>query len=73
MYPPLSSYPFSGASIDFVIFSIHVAGASSIAGALNFLTTGLNMRIKSMELKRMPLFVWSIIVTAFLLVFKIII
>nr|WMW23654.1 cytochrome c oxidase subunit 1 [Hiatella sp. J YW-2023] len=68
MYPPLSSYPFSGASMDFVIFSIHVAGASSIAGALNFLTTGFNMRIESMELKRMPLFVWSIIVTAFLLV-----
>lgn len=68
IYPPLSSYPFSGASIDFVIFSIHVAGASSIAGALNFLTTGLNMRIKSIELKRIPLFVWSIIVTAFLLV-----
>lgn len=54
--------------MDFIIFSIHIAGGSSIAGALNFLTRGLNMRLQRIELKRMPLFVWSILVTAFLLV-----
>lgn len=67
MYPPLSSYPFTGASTDFVIFSIHLAGASSIVGALNFLTTGINIRAKVIKIQCLPLFVWSILVTAFLL------
>ena len=66
-YAPLSTYGSQGPATDFAIFSLHLAGAASIMGAINFITTIFNMRAPGMTLHKMPLFVWSMLVTAFLL------
>jgi cytochrome c oxidase subunit I len=67
IYPPLSTTGQPGPAMDFAILALHVSGISSILGAINLITTIFNMRAPGMTLHKMPLFAWSILVTAFLL------
>ena len=66
LYAPLSTTE-SGMSMDLAIFAVHLSGASSILGAINMITTFMNMRAPGMTLHKVPLFAWSIMVTAFMI------
>jgi cytochrome c oxidase subunit 1 len=69
VYPPLSSIQsHSGPAVDLAIFSLHLSGASSILGSINIITTIINMRAPGLTMHRLPLYVWAVFVTSFLLV-----
>ncbi len=68
VYPPLRrNIAHSGPSVDFAIFSLHLAGVSSLLGAVNFIRTFGNLRSLGIQLDRVPLFAWSVLVTTILL------
>ncbi len=67
LYPPLSTTAEAGYAMDFAIFAVHVSGASSILGAINIITTFLNMRAPGMTLHKVPLFAWSVFITAWMI------
>ncbi len=72
LYPPLSLSTYeTGPGMDFTLFALHLAGISSLLGAINFITTIFNMRAPGMTLHKMPLFIWAMLVTAFLLLLSI--
>ena len=68
-YPPLTSLQsHSGSSIDMAIFALHLSGLSSIFGAINLMVTIINMRANGMDYSKLPLFVWSVLITAVLII-----
>ncbi len=72
VYPPLSCVQTHfGGAVDLAIFSLHLSGASSILGSINFITTIINMRSRGFSMHFLPLYVWAVFVTSFLLVLAI--
>jgi heme/copper-type cytochrome/quinol oxidase subunit 1 len=69
IYPPLSDTPYHlGAAVDLSILSLHLAGISSLLGALNLVVTTINIRSPGLTFERLPLFVWAIFITGWLLI-----